>query len=69
MLVSSTKFQSKAEEVVREGLDKPLKLEIVQKHLASSESTEQVQLNNPQDDAAGLMLYTSGTTSRPVCSL
>ena len=68
MLVSSLKFQSKAEEVVREGLDKPLKLEIVQKHLAGSESVEQVQLDNSKDDAGGMMLYTSGTTSRPVGS-
>ncbi|KAL8792640.1 MAG: hypothetical protein Q9195_004768 [Heterodermia aff. obscurata] len=65
MLLSSAKFQSKAEEVVKEGLDRPLKLEIVQKHLAGSESTDQVQLDNPQDDAGGMMLYTSGTTSRP----
>ena len=69
MLVSSIKFQSKAEEVVKEGLDKPLKLEIVQKHLAGSESTEQIQLESSKDDAGGMMLYTSGTTSRPVRSL
>ena len=69
MLLSSAKFQSKAEEVVREGLDKPVKLEIVQKHLTGSESIEHVQLDGPKADAGGMMLYTSGTTSRPVCSI
>lgn len=69
MLVSSTKFQSKAEEVVKEGLEKTLKLATVQKHLAGGKSTDQVQLDNLKDDAGGMMLYTSGTTSRPVCSL
>ena len=59
MLVSSTKFQSKAEEV-----KDTLKLEIVQKHLSSG-STE-VEFYNSQE-SCGMMLYTSGTTSRPVC--
>ena len=66
MLLSSVKFQSKAKEVVTEGLDKPLKLQIVEKRLASSDATEQVHLDDPKDGGGGMMLYTSGTTSRPV---
>ncbi|KAG7005775.1 hypothetical protein G7Y79_00018g045820 [Physcia stellaris] len=65
MLLSSTKFQSKAEEVVKEGLEKPLKLQIVEKRLASRNATERVQLDDPKDEEGGMMLYTSGTTSRP----
>ena len=65
MLLSSTKFQRKAEDVVNQGVD--IKLEIVEKRLSSSNSTNQVHLEDPSDDVGGLMLYTSGTTSRPVC--
>lgn len=66
MLLSSTKFQSKAEEIVKEGLEKPLKLQIVEKRLASSDAAEQVHLDDLKGDEGGMMLYTSGTTSRPV---
>lgn len=66
MLLSSSKFQSKAEEVVKEGLEKPLKVEVVEKRLGGNDSAERIQLQNPSDDAGGMMLYTSGTTSRPV---
>ena len=68
MLLSSTKFQSKAEEVVKEGLEQPLKLQIVEKRLASRNATERVQLDDPKGVEGGMMLYTSGTTSRPVCN-
>ena len=66
MLLSSTKFQSKAEEVVKEGLEKPLKLQVVEKRLAGSDATAQIHLDDPKDGGGGMMLYTSGTTSRPV---
>ena len=66
MLLSSTKFQSKAEEVLKEGLEKPVKLQIVEKRLASRSATARVQLDDPKDEEGGMMLYTSGTTSRPV---
>ena len=64
MLLSSTKFQRKAEDVVNQGVD--IKLEVVEKKLAGSESTDEVHLENSTNDVGGLMLYTSGTTSRPV---
>lgn len=66
MLLSSPKFQVKAEEVIKEGLDQPLKLEIVEKRLAGSDSADKVRLENLGDDVGGMMLYTSGTTNRPV---
>lgn len=64
MLLSSTKFQRKAEDVVNQGVD--VKLEVVEKNLGSSKSTDEVHLEDSLDDKGGLMLYTSGTTSRPV---
>ena len=66
MLLSSTKFRSKAEEVVKEGLEKPPQLQILEKRLSGNDSTEQAKLEEAQGDAGGMMLYTSGTTSRPV---
>lgn len=65
MLLSSEKFESKAMEVMKEGLEaspKHLKLE---KKLGGAVHTK-VALEGPTDGAGGMMLYTSGTTNRPV---
>ena len=68
-LLSSRKFQEKAEETLKEGLDhiskKPL-LSIVEKRRHGS-GHEEVQLVHLPMKKGGMMLYTSGTTSRPVC--
>ncbi len=66
MLLSSVKFQEKAEEVVKEGLEKSPILSIVEKKLEGSGSKEEVKLEGGQENRGGMMLYTSGTTSRPV---
>ena len=70
-LLSSRKFQDKAEETLREGLDhipkKPL-LSIVEKRRQGS-GHDEVQLVHLPLKKGGMMLYTSGTTSRPVCNL
>lgn len=67
MILSSEKFQSKMDEVFKEGLEsKPLQARI-EKRLEGTDSGE-VQLENLEGskEDGGLMLYTSGTTSRPV---
>ncbi|KAI4197772.1 MAG: hypothetical protein LQ346_002932 [Caloplaca aetnensis] len=65
MLLSSAKFQSKADEVLKEGLDqKPISSK-VEKKLEGSQSRESVQLEAQRNTQSGMMLYTSGTTSRP----
>ncbi|KAL8676839.1 MAG: hypothetical protein Q9186_006689 [Xanthomendoza sp. 1 TL-2023] len=65
MLLSSDKFQSKADEVLKEGLkQKPISTTI-KKKLEGSQSAENVRLKKIQEDLSGMMLYTSGTTSRP----
>lgn len=66
MLLSSAKFREKAEEVVKEGLEKSPILSIVRKKLEGSRSKEEVKLEGDQESRGGMMLYTSGTTSRPV---
>ena len=69
-LLSSRKFQEKAEETLKEGLDqipkKPL-LSIVEKRRHGS-GHDEVQLVPLPMKKGGMMLYTSGTTSRPVCA-
>ena len=67
-LVSSTKFQAKAEETLKEGLEqlprKPV-LNIVEKRRQGN-GHDEVQLVPLPMEKGGMMLYTSGTTSRPV---
>ncbi|KAL8626805.1 hypothetical protein Q9189_007488 [Teloschistes chrysophthalmus] len=65
MLLSSVKFQSKADEVLREGLEKTPIAGAVEKPLEGNRSSDAIRLETIPDDRSGLMLYTSGTTSRP----
>lgn len=65
LLVSSAKFGSKAKEVLATDLaTKPAHLELV-KHQGGGKF-EDVALGDPNPGQAGMMLYTSGTTNRPV---
>lgn len=65
LLVSSTKFASKAQQVLATALvSKPTHVELP-KHLEGGPPDE-VALEGSDPGAAGMMLYTSGTTSRPV---
>ena len=65
MLLSSSKLSSKAREVLKPELEsKPIHLELP-KHQGGS-LHEQVALEEHGDSGAGMMLYTSGTTNRPV---
>ena len=70
-LLSSGKFQEKAEEVLKEGLDhlprKPV-LNVVEKRLTGN-GEDEVKLVPLPMTKGGMMLYTSGTTSRPVYTL
>jgi malonyl-CoA/methylmalonyl-CoA synthetase len=65
MLLSSEKFKDKAQNVVKEGLEsKPLVA--VEKIKEGKKSSEHITLEQPKSEDGGMMLYTSGTTSRPV---
>lgn len=65
LLVNSAKFAAKARDVLATELNaKPLQLEL-KKHQGGS-AHEKVMLENADPGAAGMMLYTSGTTNRPV---
>ncbi|KAL8742509.1 MAG: hypothetical protein Q9190_005015 [Brigantiaea leucoxantha] len=65
MLLASKKFQSKAEEVLKEGLEKTPILGLVDKKIEGSKSGAKIPFEGSQKTQGGLMLYTSGTTSRP----
>ncbi|KAL8635632.1 MAG: hypothetical protein Q9228_006894 [Teloschistes exilis] len=60
MLLSSAKFQSKADEVLKEGLEKTPIAGTVEKALEGSRSGDSIRLEPIPDDRSGLMLYTSG---------
>lgn len=70
-LLSSQKFQEKAEETLKEGLEhlkrKPA-LNVVEKRRQGN-GHDEVQLVPLPMNKGGMMLYTSGTTSRPVRGL
>ena len=65
LLVSSSKFTNKASEVLAAGLDaQPAHLRL-EKHLGGS-AHERVVIGDQDAGQAAMMLYTSGTTNRPV---
>ena len=65
-LLSSEMFKVQAGVVLKEGLDKKPTLNIVDKKLAG-DGHDKVRLIKLPLTKGGMMLYTSGTTSRPVC--
>ena len=65
MLLSSKKFGDKAEEVLKEGLEnKPIHAPLVK--IETGADPKDVSLENLSSSQGGMMLYTSGTTNRPV---
>ena len=65
-LLASEKFRDKAEEVLKEGLENVPALYPVEKRLKGTGEDEITLVSLPATKG-GMMLYTSGTTSRPVC--
>ena len=65
-LLTSTKFKSKAEEVVKEGLDRAPVFDVLEKRVSGGTDAFMPYLEPVEGSKAGMMLYTSGTTSRPV---
>lgn len=65
LLVSSTKFAPKAKEVLATNLTPKLAHLELAKHMGGG-SHEEVVLGDSDPGEAGMMLYTSGTTNRPV---
>jgi len=68
LLLASAKFASKAKEALAPELDpKPTLIELA-KHQGGGRH-EKVELEGEAAGGAGMMLYTSGTTNRPVSNI
>jgi acyl-CoA synthetase (AMP-forming)/AMP-acid ligase II len=66
MLLATEKYADKAEQVLKAGLQREPLFDIRQK-LKEGAGNESVQLEDLKQPASGgMMLYTSGTTNRPV---
>lgn len=65
MLLSSAKYQKKADEVYAEGLEGTPKYVKLEKKMGGGVVKEVVLEENTEKEG-GMMLYTSGTTNRPV---
>lgn len=64
MLLSSKKFEKKASEVVKQGLERSPKHVILEKKMGNT-TPGRVTLEGRPEREGGIMLYTSGTTNRP----
>lgn len=64
MLLSSAKFQHYADDVLREGMQ-TAPINYKQDKIMLGRTDDYVTLEPPASDRGGMMLYTSGTTSRP----
>jgi malonyl-CoA/methylmalonyl-CoA synthetase len=65
MLLSSAKFDGKAQDVTRSGMESRPKMVRVDKKQGASNHVK-ISLEGPSEGEGGMMLYTSGTTNRPV---
>lgn len=66
MLAASSKFATKADDVLDGQLEKKPILSRWEKIVEGSKITEDVIFEDMKQDKGGMMLYTSGTTNRPV---
>ena len=67
LLLASDKFYNKAEEILAEDLTKKPALHAIEKRLQGN-GKDDVTLVSLPTTKGGMMLYTSGTTNRPVSS-
>lgn len=66
VFLATDKMHDKAEDVLKEDIDKAPIYSQAHKILGGSKDVETLEFKEPGHDAGGMMLYTSGTTSRPV---
>lgn len=65
-LLATERYTDKARALVEDGLDSGLVVDIRPKIAQGSSHSKSITLNKSQSPRGGLMLYTSGTTNRPV---
>lgn len=73
VLLATEKYADKAQEILNKGLQHELLFDIRPKLAVGAAGGEIVPLEEPKVSSAlpagGMMLYTSGTTARPVCEI
>ena len=67
MLISSRKFSGKADDTLKEGLENHCINAKTEKIVEGGMSSHEPVLEDVEEVKGGMMLYTSGTTNRPVC--
>lgn len=71
VLLATEKYANKAQDILQAGLQHDPLFEIRQKLVVGGPGSESVSLEESKSTlelpAGGMMLYTSGTTARPVC--
>lgn len=66
MLLASSKFATKADDVLGGELEQKPISSRMEKIAEGRRVDEEVELKELKEDLGGMMLYTSGTTNRPV---
>lgn len=65
ILLASSRYQSKGEEVLKDGVEKAPIFSVTEKRLEGKPGQAKPELIETTESAGGMMLFTSGTTSRP----
>ena len=65
ILLASDRYKSKADEVLKEGLDNTPVFSLVEKRLKGKAEEPKFEFTEESFSNGGMMLFTSGTTSRP----
>ena len=68
-LITTEKYSTKAQDLLKAGLDREPVLDIREKIRAGACLSDEVTFEDLTESRGGMMLYTSGTTNRPVGSL
>ena len=67
VLIATEKYATKAHDILKAGLEREPILEVMEKITTGASSLDQINLQDiVQESRGGMMLYTSGTTNRPV---
>lgn len=67
MLVATERYEDMAARILEAGLDREPVLDVRGKIMAGAPGVGGVELETADGGRGGMMLYTSGTTNRPVC--
>jgi acyl-CoA synthetase (AMP-forming)/AMP-acid ligase II len=67
-VLATERYADKARALVEDSLESGVVVDIRPKIIQASSHSQSITLDKLQSPRGGLMLYTSGTTNRPVCT-